>query len=120
MDRAYRAAKRAAAEDRTSNKRKRGESVPRTPAQSEEPAPPSAAPPSPPHKRQLFANAVQLCRHVKVRCARRNAACSHGDGGKLASAQHALLRRAPLTPPRAAPPAPPGSCCMPTTTCARR
>ena len=119
MDRAFRAAKRAAAEERTPKKRKRGESLPGTPAQSEEPAARAASPASPPRKRQLFANAVQLSRHVKVRCLQRPRRLAPA-GGKLASAQHALLRRAPLTPPRASPPAPTGSCCMPTTTCARR
>lgn len=75
MDRAFRASKRgAAAEETTPKKRKRSPSLPRTPGQGDEPAP-AAEDLSPPRKKQLFANAVQLSRCVKVRrCCGRAAA----------------------------------------------
>lgn len=72
MDRAFRASKRgAAAAETTPKKRKRSPSLPGTPGQADEPAAPPAEDLSPPRKKQLFANAVQLSRCVKVRaCAR--------------------------------------------------
>jgi hypothetical protein len=116
MDRAFRASKRgAAAEETTPKKRKRSPSLPRTPGQGDEPAPP-AEDLSPPRKKQLFANAVQLSRCVKVRRCCGRAAAPRG-GNWPCDARRAW--RDALTPPRAAAPPPAGSWCTPTTTCAR-